>query len=106
MQSMMFAAIVATRWDTPVDSAADLLDRRLTTHVCAGGAYQTYFTETETEEHRAIYSLATSSPGGVVKCTNEVKMQQYSAVVEGGVAKIQARMSQNTFREKFFNILG
>lgn len=106
MQSMMFAVIVATRYETPVDSAAQLLDRGLTTHICAGGAYQTYFTTTETEQHRAVYSLATSSPGGVVKCTNEVKMLQYNAVVEGGVAKIQARMSQNTFREKFFKILG
>ena len=62
-QSMMFAVIVATSYETPIDKASQLLERQLTTHICKGGSYEAYFATADNPEHRAIHTLATSHPG-------------------------------------------
>ena len=75
---MVLAVMVAVPYDSPIDTAAHVLEQSRANwlsvrhfrveyyysgsplHICAGGSYEMYFKTASNKEHTQLYSLATS----------------------------------------------
>jgi len=106
MKNMMFAVIVASKYERPINTAEDLLKSEIFPHICAGGAYHSFFASAENIEHRAIFNRSNSREDGIVKCSPGVNFAQNLAVIEGKAARVVPRAIALDEQQNFFGTSG
>ena len=62
--SVLFAFLVATPYEKPLDTAEDVLAATDQVYICRGGTDQVYFSTTTQPQHQALFLLANSTKYG------------------------------------------